>query len=63
MFRKKYLLLWDTFKAQARDLGNAKLDELNIERDMVPKTMTHFIAAFRFSLEWRNENEWKSCIQ
>ena len=37
------LFLWDAFKAQATALDNAKLDELSIERDMVPKNMTHLL--------------------
>lgn len=37
------LPLWDTFKAQAADLVNAKLDELDIERVMLPKNMTHLL--------------------
>ena len=40
---QKSLHLHDAFKAQTTDLVNAKLDELNIERIMVPKNMTHLL--------------------
>lgn len=43
MFLQNTLPLWDTFKAQAADLVNAKLDELDIERVMLPKNMTHLL--------------------
>ena len=33
----------DAFKSQTTDLVNTKLDELNIERVMVPKNMTHLL--------------------
>ena len=33
----------DAFKTQTTDLVNAKLDELNVERIMVPKNMTHLL--------------------
>ena len=40
---QKSLHLGDAFKAQTTDLVNAKLDELNAERIMVPKNMTHLL--------------------
>ena len=40
---QKSLHLGDAFKAQTTDLVNAKLDELNVERIMVPKNMTHLL--------------------
>ena len=35
---QKSLLVWDAFKAQSTNLVVEKLDELNIECVMVPKT-------------------------
>ena len=46
---QKSFHLQDSFKAQTTDLVNAKLDELNIERIMVPKNMTHLLQPFRFN--------------
>ena len=43
VWQKSCELLWDTFKAQPTALVNAMLDELNIERVMVPKNMTHLL--------------------
>ena len=40
---QKSLHLRDAFKVQATDLVNAKLDELDMERIMVPKNMTHLL--------------------
>ena len=40
---QKSLHLRDAFKVQATDLVNANLDELDMERIMVPKNMTHLL--------------------
>ena len=42
-FSQTPLFLWDAFKAQTTDLVNVKLDELNIERVMVPKNVMYLL--------------------